>query len=789
MLRTPLFLLLLAACAQIDPPVATLERFEESRAAMGTQFRVVLYASDAAAAQHGFDAAFAKIEEVEQVFSDYRPSSEVAQLATAAAATDAPTWHPVSPMLASLLAVSLDLAEHSDGAFDPTLGRLTQLWRRSERQGELPRADRLAAARAASGYEQVELRLDPPAVRFLVPDIQLDFGGIAKGFALDQALAALRELGIPSALIDGGGDIAVGTAPPDQPQGWRIVREDHAQDVLHLTDSAIATSGDRYQSVEIDGVRYSHLIDPRTGLGLTVAREASAQNASGTLADALASMRCVADDEVIARALQRYSGVVTLTSGGSSLAARPAQAPTKRPNILFILADDLGWADLGCQGSTSYRTPALDRLAENGMRFTHAYAAAANCAPTRATLMTGQSIPVHGMYTVGSGARGKKANRSLVPPPNVTEISGEVITLAESLQAAGYRTGHFGKWHLGGYGTPEGPLAQGFEVNIGGYHVGHPPTYFWPYHRKNKDGEITQQLPALEEGEPGEYLSDRLTDEALRFLNTEDERPWFLYFPHYAVHTPIQAPKPAVADIEERGLSGRQLNPTYTAMVENLDQNCGRLIQWLEQNGEIKNTLIIFTSDNGGYGGYLDAGVEQKDITHNHPLKGGKGMMSEGGIRVPLLVHWPDGIAAGQTSNTPVHTLDFYPTLLAVAGGDAPPQTLEGADLGPLWTQRDEEVEGPRPHFAERALYFHMPGYLEARKGSWRATPAGAIRRGKWKLIEPFDDKPIELYDLHADPGETTNLAETESKMREALLLELRDWRTTRQAPMPTPVD
>lgn len=789
MLRTPLFLLLLAACAQIDSPVATLERFEESRAAMGTQFRVVLYATDADAARHGLDAAFAKIEEVEQVFSDYRPSSEVVQLATAAAQTDALTWHPVSPMLASLLAVSLDLAEHSDGAFDPTLGRLTQLWRRSERQGELPRADRLAAARAASGYRQVELRLDPPAVRFLTPGIQLDFGGIAKGFALDQALATLRELGMPTALIDGGGDIAVGTAPPDQPQGWRIVREDHAQEVLHLSNIAIATSGDRYQSVEINGVRYSHLIDPRTGLGLTVAREASAQNASGTLADALASMRCVADDEVFARALKRYSGVVTLTSGGNSLAARPAQASAKRPNILFILADDLGWADLGCQGSTSYRTPALDRLAENGMRFTHAYAAAANCAPTRATLMTGQSIPVHGMYTVGSGARGKKANRSLVPPPNVTEISGEVTTLAESLQAAGYRTGHFGKWHLGGYGTPEGPLAQGFEVNIGGYHVGHPPTYFWPYHRKNKDGEITQQLPALEEGEPGEYLSDRLTDEALRFLATEDERPWFLYFPHYAVHTPIQAPKPAVADIEKRGLSGRQLNPTYTAMVENLDQNCGRLIQWLEQNDELKNTIIIFTSDNGGYGGYLDAGVDQKDITHNHPLKGGKGMMSEGGIRVPLLIHWPEGIAPGQTSDTPVHTLDFYPTLIGVAEGYAPPQTLEGADLSPLWAQREDEAEGPRPHFAERALYFHMPGYLEARKGSWRATPAGAIRRGKWKLIEPFDDKPVELYDLHADPGETTNLAETESKMREALLTELRDWRTARQAPMPTPVD
>ena len=756
---------------------------------MGTQFRIVLYAPDRATAQRGFDAAFARIEEVEQVFSDYRPNSEVVLLAAAAAEADPETWYEVSPMLAGLLAISLDLAEHSDGAFDPTLGRLTKLWRRSERQGELPRPDRLAEARAASGYNKVEVRTAPPAVRFLAPGIELDFGGIAKGFALDLALAELRQLDMPAAMVDGGGDIVVGAAPPDQPEGWRIAREGSTSDLIHLTNSAIATSGDRYQSVEINGVRYSHLIDPRTGLGLTEAREASAQSSNGTMADALASMRCVADDATFARALKRYSGVVTLSTGGSSLAARPAPGQTQRPNILFILADDLGWADLGCQGSTSYRTPALDRLAANGVRFTHAYAAAANCAPTRATLMTGQSIPVHGMYTVGSGARGKKANRSLVPPPNVTEIPGEVVTLAESLHAAGYRTGHFGKWHLGGHQTPEGPLAQGFEVNIGGYHVGHPPTYFWPYQRKNKDGEITQQLPALEEGEKGEYLSDRLTDEALAFLAADDDRPWFLYFPHYAVHTPIQAPQPAVASVQKRGLDGRQVDPTYTAMVENLDQNCGRLIQWLEQNDQLDHTLIIFTSDNGGYGGYLDAGVDQKDITHNHPLKGGKGMMSEGGIRVPLLIHWPEQIAAGQLSATPVHTLDYYPTLLAAAGAEAPPQTLEGQDLSPLWAQRDETAEGPRPHFAERALYFHMPGYLEARRGSWRATPAGAIRRGKWKLIEPFDDKPVELYDLHADPGETTNLAATETKTRDALLAELQEWRTARQAPMPTPVD
>ncbi|MCH2100769.1 MAG: sulfatase-like hydrolase/transferase [Planctomycetes bacterium] len=788
MFKAPLSLLLLTACVQVDHATPSLERFEQARTAMGTQFRVVLYAPDSAHATQGFRAAFAQIEQVEQIFSDYLPTSEVVQLAATAAKTDAVTWHPVSPKLASLLAVSLDLAKHSNGAFDPTLGRLTKLWRRSKRQGELPHAKRLAAAQATSGHDKIELRMNPPAVRFLAPGIELDFGGIAKGYALDLALSALRDFDIESALVDGGGDIAVSAAPPEHQEGWRIVREGASSTPIQLQHAAIATSGDRYQSIEIGGVHYSHLIDPHTGLGLTEILEASVQSSSGMIADALASMRCVADDEVFSRVLDRYSGVATLTSRKSSITTSSNFPHKRRPNILFILADDLGWADLGCQGSTSYRTPALDQLAKKGIRFTHAYAAAANCAPTRATLMTGQSIPVHGMYTVGGGARGKKENRKLVPPPNVTEMPSEIVTLAESLHAAGYRTGHFGKWHLGGYDTPEGPQAQGFDINIGGYDVGHPPTYFWPYQRQ-KDGKIIQQLPGLEEGLPGEYLSNRLTDEALQFLEAEDDRPWFLYFPHYAVHTPIQAPKLTVASVEKRGLSGRQANPTYTAMVENLDQNCGRLIQWLERNGELDNTIIIFTSDNGGYGGYLDAGVNQKDITHNYPLKGGKGMMSEGGIRVPLLIQWPKKIQAGQINNTPVHTLDFYPTLLAATGTPSPPQQLEGRNLSPLWTQPNEEANEPHSFFAERALYFHMPGYLEARKGTWRATPAGAIRRGKWKLIEPFDDKPVELYDLHADPSETANLAGTEIKMRDTLLAELQEWRMARKAPMPTPID
>ncbi|MAW61298.1 MAG: hypothetical protein CMJ94_10740 [Planctomycetes bacterium] len=771
---------LLGLALACQPPVRSTEaptRWEATHPAMGTLFRIVVHGDRAEPLQAATAAAFARIDALDALLSDYRADSEVRQLA--AAPPD--TWQPISHELAAVLATGLRLAQLSEGAFDPTLGRLTQLWRRAKRQGELPTPDRLAEARAASGYRHLELDLDRPALRMRTAGMALDLGGIAKGYAIDEAMRVLQEAGIESALVDGGGDLRVSAPPPGQ-DAWQIAVEDGRGDraTVALVHAAIASSGDRYQFVEIAGRRYAHIIDPATGLGMTESCAATVTAPTCMEADALASAACVLGADRLA---------VLHAWPGATIELHAAPARSSRPNILFILADDLGWADLGCQGSTSYRTPALDRLAENGIRFTDAYAAAANCAPTRATLMTGQSVPVHGMYTVGSGARGKKADRSMVPPPNVTEIPGEVVTLAESLQAAGYRTGHFGKWHLGGYGTPEGPRAQGFEVNIGGYHVGHPPTYFWPYQRSNQDGEVKQQLPGLEEGQPGEYLSDRLTDEAIRFLEADDDRPWFLYFPHYAVHTPIQAPRPAVDAVTKRGLSGRQVNASYTAMVENLDRNCGRLVQWLERHRQLENTIVIFSSDNGGYGGYLDAGVDQKDITHNHPLKGGKGMMSEGGIRVPLLIHWPQRIAAGQVSATPVHTLDFYPTLLAITGAAAPPQALEGRDLSPLWAQRGEAVEGPRPHFEDRALYFHMPGYLEARRGSWRATPAGAIRRGKWKLIEPFDGKAVELYDLHADPGETTNLAAAETEVRDALLAELQEWRTARQAPMPTPVD
>lgn len=786
-------LLFLAACSGgASTSVETAPTFYDlTEPAMGTQFRIAAYGDDLFEMIVAVEEAMARVHELDALLSDYKADSEVSRLAERAKTAQPDEWIPISPELAAVLSTGLEIANASEGAFDPTLGRLTKLWRRSKRQAELPTATRHADARAASGHAYLDFDPKGPALRFLVPGMELDLGGIAKGYACDEAMRILTKAGLKSVLIDGGGDILVSGPPPEQPEGWHISIDpgDTGVETMNLTHCAVATSGDRYQAVAIDGVRYAHIIDPATGLGLTRMRSATIIAPTAMEADALASAACVLGPDRV--------GLVSGRPGVTAITVDNPQLQARQPNILFILADDLGWADLGVQGSSSYRTPALDRLASEGMRFTHAYAAAANCAPTRATLMTGQSIPVHGMYTVGSGKRGKAANRTMEPPANVTEIPGEVVTLAESLQSAGYRTGHFGKWHLGAADGPTGPLAQGFETNIGGYQVGHPPTYFWPYHKQAKDGTISQQLPGLEEGREGEYLTDRLTEEALEFLQADDGRPWFLYLPHYAVHTPIQAPDAQVAAVNKRGLEGRQVDAKYTAMVQILDQNCGRLLQWLEEHDQVDNTIVIFTSDNGGYGGYLDAGVDQGDITHNYPLKGGKGMMSEGGIRVPLIVHWPAAIAAGQTSDTPVHTLDFYPTLLAAAGVDCtnpqaehmPPQELEGRDLAPLWAERGEGMEAALPAWDKRALYFHMPGYLEARRGSWRATPAGAIRRGRWKLIEPFDGKPVELYDLHADPGESTNLADSEPAQREALLHELQAWRKMRNAPMPSPLN
>ena len=340
------------------------------------------------------------------------------------------------------------------------------------------------------------------------------------------------------------------------------------------------------------------------------------------------------------------------------------------PNIVLIVADDLGWKDLGFMGSAYYETPNLDRLAGEGMAFMQAYASAANCAPSRACLMTGMYSTAHGIYTVGSSERGDSRVRRIVPTKNITTLRNEYITLAESLKGAGYATASIGKWHLG-----EDPCSQGFDLNVGGSHRGHPGSYFAPY-----------KGPELEAPE-GEYLSDRLTEEALVFMQRNRHQPFFLYLPYYAVHTPIQSKDSLEQKYLEKGSHGCQSNAAYAGMVDNLDHCIGRVLMELDRAGLRKNTLVIFTSDNGGI----------REISCQDPLRAGKGSYYEGGIRVPLVFSWPGIIEAGTRVDEPVINIDFYPTLMELIH-KVSPANLDGLSLWPLLKGKGD--------FPERALYF-----------------------------------------------------------------------------------
>ena len=418
-------------------------------------------------------------------------------------------------------------------------------------------------------------------------------------------------------------------------------------------------------------------------------------------------------------------------------------------------------------GSTYYETPNIDGLADAGIVFTDAYSNAPNCAPSRASLLTGLYTPRHGVYTVGSPARGEARLRKLIPAPNDTDLDSAFVTIAEALRDAGYATGHFGKWHLGGHGGA--PTDHGFDVNIAGDSVGQPPGYFFPYRRGGRE------LSGLAEGEEEEYLTDRLTDEALAFIETNRESAFFLYLSHYAVHTPLQG-KPDLVD-KYVGKPGTDVhhNPTYAAMIESVDESVGRVLAKLDDVGLTSNTVVFFHSDNGGYA----------PATSMKPLRGSKGMLYEGGIRVPLVVYWPRKIPSRVSDDTPVIGTDLYPTILEMIGVTPDPKVpLDGVSLYRLLVER--QAIDPRP------LFWHFPAYLEAYRGMespWRTTPAAAIRVGQYKLIEWYEDDRVELYDLEADLEESRDLSEELPEKTSELLDRLRRWQKDVSAAMPVPVE
>jgi arylsulfatase A-like enzyme len=453
----------------------------------------------------------------------------------------------------------------------------------------------------------------------------------------------------------------------------------------------------------------------------------------------------------------------------------PAQ---ERPNFVFILVDDLGWADLGCYGSTFHETPNLDQLAGESMRFTSAYAACPVCSPTRASIMTGKYPARTGVTDWITGRQSYNAGLpcdKLLAREFEFEVKLDEVTIAEAMKQAGYKTFFAGKWHLG-EDSIFWPEHQGFDINKGGWSVGSPRGgYFSPYIN-----------PRLESGPEGECLTDRLTDESIRFLEDHTEAPFFLYLSFYTVHNPQQG-KPELVEkyqkkLESAGLDpeamettdrewikyaapgGRfveriqQGHPTYAAMIETLDTNVGRLMQKLKELELDKNTIVFFMSDNGGLS------TSEGSPTSNLPLRGGKGWMYEGGIREPMFIKWPGSGSEGMLTDVPVTSTDFYPTILEMAGLELiPDQHMDGVSLASLL-----RGEG-KP--AERPLFWHYPHY-----SNQGGKPGAALRLGDYKLIEFFDPGMVELYNLADDMGETRNLAEKMPEKTKEMKQILHSW-------------
>lgn len=452
-----------------------------------------------------------------------------------------------------------------------------------------------------------------------------------------------------------------------------------------------------------------------------------------------------------------------------------AAAAETRPNIVFFLVDDLGRQDIGCYGSSFYETPHVDRLAKQGARFTDAYAACPVCSPTRAAVQTGRWPQRTGVTDyIGAALKPElwKRNTKLLPAPYSDRLAHEEVTMAEMLKSAGYATFFAGKWHLG----PEGwwPENQGYDHNLGGVDRGGPygrGKYFVPYDN-----------PRLPDGPPGEHLPDRLATETGKFMEANRDRPFFAFFSFYSVHTPLQSRPDLEKKYQEKrrrlGLEARwgredsrevrlvQEHAVYAGMVEAMDLAVGKVLAKLDELGLAENTLVIFTSDNGGLS------TSEGSPTSNLPLRGGKGWMYEGGIREPLVIRWPAVLKAGTVIETPVCSPDYFATALEVAQGKTAAQ-MDGVSLLPLLKG------GSLP---ERALYWHYPHY-----GNQGGAPGAAIREGDWKLIEWYEDGRRELFNLREDLGEQKDLATSNPDQVTALAAKLEAWRKDVGALMPTP--
>lgn len=435
----------------------------------------------------------------------------------------------------------------------------------------------------------------------------------------------------------------------------------------------------------------------------------------------------------------------------------------QRPNIVLVLADDLGWKDVGWQGSDFYETPNLDRLAKAGMVFSQAYAGAGNCAPSRAVLLSGQYSPRHSVYAVGDTKRGPVNLMRMEPILNKSGLAPAMVTLPEALKAAGYATGIFGKWHLDG---PDGatPKEQGFDVFFN-----------------------SRPNPNQRRGEPDDPKGIySLTKAAIGFIEQNKDKPFFAYIAHHAIHTALEARPSSLAKFKAKQPGAQHKAALYAACLYDLDDGVGVILAKLKELGLDKNTLFIFTSDNGG--------TQQSS---QEPLRGNKGAYYEGGIREPFIAYWPGVIKAGATNVTPIHNVDLYPTFLAAAGAKVPAKkTLDGESLLPLFKSKGQ--------LKRQAIFWHFPGYLDdpvirGRDTVFRTRPVSVIRKGDWKLhlyheewqldggrAKVDTNNSVELYNLAKDIGERNDLANSNKTKREELLNDLLRWFKSINAPLPT---
>ena len=432
-----------------------------------------------------------------------------------------------------------------------------------------------------------------------------------------------------------------------------------------------------------------------------------------------------------------------------------------KPNIILIVADDLGWSDLSYMGSEYYETPNIDKLSKSGMTFYNGYASSANCAPSRATMLSGKYHTEHGIYTVRNSDRGSRKTRKIIPIETKTTLDLDFFVIPEMLKEMGYTNGHFGKWHLGDVGFH--PEQSGFDVNIGGNRHGGPGGYFAPYPN-----------PELENEPKGEYLTDRIGDEVVKFIDQNKENNFFAYVPFFSVHTPIQSKPDYQKKYSNKESNEYHNRPDYAGMIQSLDENIGKILDKIDTLNLSENTLIIFTSDNGGI----------RAISNQYPLRAGKGSYYEGGIKVPMIFSWKGKIEAETDSYERISNLDFYPTIKNLVGYKESID-LDGEDLTPIF--KGEKLK-------KRELYFHFPIYLEPYRVQldsgtdplFRTRPGTVIIKDNWKLHHYYEDNKFELYDLEKDISESKNLVEINKEKKTELLMDLNNWRKAKNAPIPS---